>query len=377
MIRRFEIEGFKSIGNLALEPGRVTVLIGENGCGKSNILEAIAFAGAGAAGLLSHEFMEARNIRMPPVRFMRPAFAERAPGEMRMTVSVDDEEPTQFRFEVEDGVAPHWYAALSEERGDRHRMVLNEAMIDAFKRIAEQISSESFNRLLETIVVKRFDDLERFVVYAPEYSALRDFHRGGQILPVGIRGEGLFAHLKEIRDGEHAECLTEISRRLQLIDWFDGFEVPADLAAGERRLAIRDRYLDPTAYIDQRSANEGFLFLLFYYTLLISPYTPRFFAIDNIDASLNPRLCARLMRDLAALAKAGDKQVIVTTHNPAVLDGLDLRDDDQRLLVVSRTLDGPTRIRRVMVPEPVEGAPPINLSEAFIRGYLGGLPDNF
>lgn len=376
MIRRFEIEGFKSIGNLALEPGRVTVLIGENGCGKSNILEAIAFAGAGAAGLLNHEFMEARNIRLAPVRFMRPAFAECSPGEMRMTVSVDDEEPTQFRFQVADGVAPRWDVLLIE-RGARHRVVVKESLVERVKEELARASPEAFSLFIDAVVGKRFDDLERFVVYAPEYSALRDFHRGGQILPVGIRGEGLFAHLKEIRDGEHAECLTEISRRLQLIDWFDGFEVPADLAAGERRLAIRDRYLDPTTYIDQRSANEGFLFLLFYYTLLISPYTPRFFAIDNIDASLNPRLCARLMRDLAVLAKAGDKQVIVTTHNPAVLDGLDLGDDEQRLMVVSRTLDGPTRIRRVMAPEPVEGAPPINLSEAFIRGYLGGLPDNF
>lgn len=377
MIRRFEIEGFKSIGNLALEPGRVTVLIGENGCGKSNILEAIAFAGAGAAGLLNHEFMEARNIRLPPVRFMRPAFAEGSPGEMRMVVSVDDEAPTHFRFRVADGVVMGWHVWLTEERGARRRVVLKEAMIEELKEVLARTSPQALNSFIDSIVGKRFDDLERFVVYAPEYSALRDFHRGGQILPVGIRGEGLFAHLKEIRDGEHAECLTEISRRLQLIDWFDGFEVPTDLAAGERRLAIRDRYLDPTTYIDQRSANEGFLFLLFYYTLLISPYTPRFFAIDNIDASLNPRLCARLMRDLAVLAKAGDKQVIVTTHNPAVLDGLDLGDDEQRLMVVSRTLDGPTRIRRVMAPEPVEGAPPINLSEAFIRGYLGGLPDNF
>ena len=43
----------------------------------------------------------------------------------------------------------------------------------------------------------------------------------------------------------------------------------------------------------------------------------------------------------------------------------------------SRTLDGPTRIRRVLPPQPIAGAPPIHLSEAFIRGYLGGLPDNF
>jgi hypothetical protein len=60
-----------------------------------------------------------------------------------------------------------------------------------------------------------------------------------------------------------------------------------------------------------------------------------------------------------------------------VLDGLDLTDDEQRLVVVSRTQTGATRVRRVRAPEPIESAPSLSLSEAFLRGFLGGLPDNF
>jgi len=43
MLRRVTIKNFKSIKNLSFDLGRVNVLIGENGSGKSNILEAIAF----------------------------------------------------------------------------------------------------------------------------------------------------------------------------------------------------------------------------------------------------------------------------------------------------------------------------------------------
>jgi AAA15 family ATPase/GTPase len=46
MITQLIIENYKSIQNLTLDVGRVNVLIGENGCGKSNILEAITFAAA-------------------------------------------------------------------------------------------------------------------------------------------------------------------------------------------------------------------------------------------------------------------------------------------------------------------------------------------
>ena len=41
MIREIHVENFKSIEKLTLELGRINVFIGANGCGKSNLLEAI------------------------------------------------------------------------------------------------------------------------------------------------------------------------------------------------------------------------------------------------------------------------------------------------------------------------------------------------
>jgi predicted ATPase len=219
--------------------------------------------------------------------------------------------------------------------------------------------------------------LRDFLVYSPENSSLRTFQSEGQILPLGIKGEGLFAHLKALNTDANREWLEQIMQKLSLIEWFERFEIPEDLSPGERSIPIRDRYLAEGALFDQRSANEGFLFLLFYFTLFISPDTPEFFSIDNIDASLNPKLCSALLRELAALAVEHDKQAIVTTHNPAVLDGLDLHDDEQRLFVIDRSKDGYTKARRVHPPRPVDGEPPMKLSEAFLRGYIGGLPKNF
>jgi hypothetical protein len=215
-------------------------------------------------------------------------------------------------------------------------------------------------------------DLASFLIYAPEYHALRTFSDEGQILPLGVRGEGLFRHMVDL-SRRNPEVLHAISDHLRVLDWFDGFVIPNDLGPGEKRLAIRDRYLMADVLLDQRSANEGFLFLLFVYTLLLSPNTPRFFAIDNADTSLNPKLCAHLMADIVKLAKEQDKQVILTTHNPALLDGLDLQDDEQRLLVCERNLDGYTTVRRVRAPR----AGAVALSEAFLSGYLGGLPRSF
>ena len=54
MIQAVEIENFKSIAQLKIEFSRVNVLIGENGSGKSAILEALTFA----AGAQSNKIMD-------------------------------------------------------------------------------------------------------------------------------------------------------------------------------------------------------------------------------------------------------------------------------------------------------------------------------
>jgi predicted ATPase len=97
----------------------------------------------------------------------------------------------------------------------------------------------------------------------------------------------------------------------------------------------------------------------------------------NVLIGANGSGKSNLLEGIAFGCAAIRKQVIFTTHNPAVLDGLDLEDDEQRLIVTERGKDGATRARRVQAPKPLDGDPPVPLSEAFVRGYLGGLPKNF
>ena len=78
---------------------------------------------------------------------------------------------------------------------------------------------------------------------------------------------------------------------------------------------------------------------------------------------------------MVALAKKYNKQLIVTTHNPAILDGLDMNDEEQRLLVVSRNTDGYTRVRPIENEKMVKSEKP--LSELWTKGFIGGLPNNF
>lgn len=381
MLKEVKIENYKSIQKLKLELGRVTVLIGENGCGKSNILEAIALASAAADDKLDNEFLASRGIRVTEPQLMRSAFEkENSTKDIGIELSGNNAE---IKFVLQNNNQP--YSKWSKRENNYYKTSENPVDLEKAFRQRRQDSLLDYNIFLSNqnqyyvSTITNFKiPIQEFIIYSPENPALRTFEKEGQIQPLGINGEGLFKLLKVLNSDENQEQLNEIKKKLQLIDWFQDFEAPPNLSNIQNSLQIKDRYLDPDlAYFDQRSSNEGFLFLLFYFALFISDITPKFFAIDNIDASLNPRLCRRLMQELVELAKKHDKQVIFTTHNPAVLDGLDLDDDEQRLFVIYRNQLGHTKARRILKPEFLEGQEPVKLSEAFLRGYIGGLPKNF
>jgi len=407
MITHIEIENYKSLHKLSLEVGRFNVLIGENGCGKSNILEAITFAAAAEANKLDNEFLSSRGIRVTEPHFMRSAFKH---GELSDPIQVRIQDgtlqtPKSFFLTTDDKPYPKWTKLYDSREVDidfdseKFKSVLNE--IKVHLKGNNSLGDDEVNRILNNIRKKanigNLEELQNFVIYSPENTALRNFYKEGQIEPLGINGEGLlkllktlhkspsqkagkkgyFSFLSSKNDMRSLSKIDEIQATLQLFDWYENLEVPQDLSKSEDKVKITDRYLNDT--FDQRSTNEGFLFVLFYIALMVSDDTPKVFAIDNIDASLNPKLCTRLIRELTRLAKKYNKQVFVTTHNPAILDGIDLGDAEQRLLVVSRNKQGHTRCKRmtfVNKPKSSSGEP-LKLSEAFLRGYLGGLPKGF
>jgi predicted ATPase len=413
MIQKIKIENFKSLQSLTVELGRVNVFIGENGSGKSNILEAIAMGSAAAENKLGNEFLSTRGIRTTDPKAMRSGFVKEN-AERNIKIEFSDENDVSSEFDLLHGnlLDSSWKdlgrEKLVSKTIEQLKGVINgekditefqkefrllkensEEIVKVIQQFKLEVEIKELNNtqklfsyflagfLINDIVNNNYSTFKNFLIYAPENYFLRRFEDEGQILPLGIRGEGLFKLIAELQEN-NLEQFEKIKSHLELIDWFGGFEVPNNLKFTERRISIKDRFLDEgLGYFDQRSSNEGFLFLLFYFSLFISDYTPRFFAIDNIDNSLNPKLCAELVKILVKLAKEHNKQVILTTHNPAILDGLNLHDDEQRLFVVYRNAEGHTKTKRVLPKPTPEGSTPVKLSEQFLRGYIGGLPNNF
>ncbi|MDR0864072.1 MAG: ATP-binding protein [Candidatus Symbiothrix sp.] len=353
MIDKIKINNFKSIVDMTLDLGRVNVIIGANGCGKTNILEAITFASAASQDKLDNEFLLNRGIRVTEPQFMASAFED------------VEQEPYLMIKIYEDG----------ETRTDVNVMYLEDRYLWIntlpFAKGMVTLASE------EEIILPDVDKLPlaKFLTYSPSENVLRKNSFETTIFPIGRNGEGLLAYLKNLSTKEEGkEIFKEINEGLTMLDWFEGLNIPDNLMSNEYGLNIGDRFLKESLhYFDQRSTNEGFLFLLFYLTLFNSKQTPSFFAVDNIETSFNPKLCTKLIKYLVERAKKKEKQVILTTHSPYILDGLDLSDDEQRLFVARRDIDGHTRIERIPYREDRD----MLLSDLWMSGLIGGLPDNF
>lgn len=410
MIEHIQIENYKSIEDLPLGLGRVNVFIGENGAGKSNILEAIALAAAAEGDKLDNEFLASRGVRVSSAALMRSGFR---PGRSREPISITAKRKggPSVRYELLNDNKPYsaWESSATIQGGpvtaDEFSPMLQEIFAnvdddmrqDLISNLSEQITRQvalalaagkirrrkgenplkvqlSFNSAARPYAHEGMSQFQDFVIYSPENSSLRTFDREGQIEPLGINGEGLLRFLEVVSADSNKTTIDTIKDSLRLFGWFQDFEIKK--RRPDNRLTILDQFIENGASsFDQRSANEGFLFVAFYISLLSTKLTPKFFAIDNIDTALNPKLCQELVKRVVQLAKKNDKQLILTTHNPAILDGLDLNDDEQRLFVISRRPDGQTHARRFK--RKPSSSQPTRLSELFIRGALGGLPKSF
>lgn len=372
MIEKIHIQNFKSIYDLELEVGRVNLFIGENGSGKSNFLEALVFVSAAESNKLDNEFLVSRGLRVPESELMRSAFDKRD-RDKAIKIKIDFQEYFEnYTLSNVNSEYSNWSMKKDSLPENFKELTEEEQLIEAIKIVKNQ--NIKLNKFLEK---NKNISLLKFLIYSPENTALRVFEKEKQIQPLGINGEGLLKLLKVINNYEDKSYISTIIESLQLFNWFEDITIPTDISSQEDKVIIKDKYL--YREFTQRSANEGFLFILFYITLLVAKETPKAFAIDNIDASLNPKLCTKLMKILTELAHKYDKQIFLTTHNPAILDGIDLNDEEQKLFVVSRNKKGHTRMKEITVENKPKSSSdePLKLSEAFLRGYLGGLPKGF
>ncbi|HUT55450.1 MAG TPA: AAA family ATPase [bacterium] len=395
MIEKFYICGFKSIEDLEFEPGAVNVLVGANGSGKSNLLEAIGVLSAAARGRVDDEALLRRGVRPGVPALYKSSFS----GGLQ---------PKQITFEAQNSQAsyavslhnplkdplPAWkYKNESLQQGgkkivgrgprDVHKYSPTEGLAAA--RAAELAPKypAAYNFL---------NELQEFAIYCPDTLTLRGLVPDPQTrAPIGLVGGQLAIAVSDALTSKkkRSDWGRKVKRQaLALIDWAKSYgtapaasmPLSSSVASTQRVIRFEDRFMkSPRNVLSGYDASEGALYVLFHAVLAAHPLTPPIYAVDNADHALNPRLARELLKHICLWnAKSPHpRQIFLTTQNPLALDGLPLQDEMVRLFTVSRTEKGRTTIRRIILDKKLQqmARQGWTLSRLWVKGHLGGVPN--
>lgn len=385
IIQNIKISNFKSIYDLEIELGRFNVFIGANGSGKSNILEALAMIGASKGNDLDMTGLLNRGVRIAKASLtLNSFFGKQTRKNVSIEVGFSDSESTlrsSFQGSDKNDVFATWEDIEYEK---------DISFEDLVKLITKSVDDKTSKLKLEELLKNKRDNdlggykklLSEFLIYNLSTQTLRGLKTDSYKMPLGINGERLDLLLNNLSKNER----SKLDKCKIFFDWLENLEFDKDdklklqgykLGNSVSILYFSDKYmLRKNNILSAENANEGILHVLFYLALFISNKTPNFFAIDNIETALNPKLCRILIKELAMLSKERGKQAIITTHNPSILDGLNLNDDSQRLFEVYRTDEGMTKVRRIKFKKDFSDIP-MKLSEMWTKGLIGGIPNNF
>ncbi len=390
MLQKITIKNFKSIVNDTIELGRVNVFIGENGCGKSNILEAVGFASAALEKRVDNENLISKGVRVAKPSLVISNFKNKKQSS-KFSIHLSFEDKSVFEFDFTKKDKDDFYTEWEIEKNDVARANnLLASLVGLPQAAHETTKSGNYKRPFKTLAERLVEDfpswvVRKFIIYLLNTPALRGATHESKKEPLGIYGEGLDLLLASLDKDE----MSKLKSYKYLINWLDDFFIDVQNALkfkgyksnhSNSVLYFMDKHMPKSNSIfSLENANEGILHILFYLAVMISKRTPKFFAIDNIESCLNPHLCRHLMEEICKLAKSEDKQLLITTHNPAILDGLNLFDDEVRLFEVKRNDKGHTQTRRITLKPEVQNdmGERYKLSELWTRGFLGAIPNQF
>lgn len=403
MLTRLKVVGFKSLQNVVVELGEINVFIGANGSGKSNLLEALGVLSAAASGRVDDESLLRRGVRPGvPVLYKtsfrgtpaRPCISSAvqwsstnggASYRAALLNPIKDPRPA-WRYQAEELKNGHRKWGRSPASRTHHNP---EAGLAALQ-VVDLPESHPAACLLRT--------LQTYAIYTPTTATLRGLVPDPQQRePVGLSGgrlpeavaELVRAFSRRIR-GRPAEHYEAVRRGIfKLIDWTTNINlasvatVPLSPSVSSPRHVVQftDRFMaEGRNVLTGYDASEGALYVLFSACLAAHPGMPPLFAVDNFDHGMNPRLARGLMRCFIewSLGAPKPRQILLTTHNPLILDALDLTDDRVRLFAVDRSAQGRTTVKRIVVDTKLLGKAEEGwtLSRLWVNGEIGGVPND-
>ena len=388
-LEEVRIKNFKSLFDVCFEPGRLNVFIGANGSGKSSILEALGVLSAAMTDRINTNSLQRKGVRLSASSLYKSKFSSIRNESKTVDLSVKwSREQNNYEYSAyltvpSDDDSWKYFAESVTCNGEKAYGRSNASSAQLNNKVGYFTISEALSSKEYLEAGKYFAD---YAIFQPDTLTLRGTIPDPiQVNPIGLNGGRLaeaISDLLYVEDGFPMFGSMYMEDVLELIEWASDFKVSKPkktilnpgVPAARQIIEFKDKYLKDTASFTGYDASEGALYVLFMLSLAMHKKAPKMFAIDSFDHALNPRLAKKVTSLFSRAVIEQNKTVFMTTHNPLVLDGLDIENDNIRLFTTDRNKDGHVEIRRVRVSqELLESGQP--LSRLWVNGLLGGVPE--
>ena len=369
MLKELKLDHWKSFEQATLYIDPLTIIIGTNASGKSNTLDALLFLQRVASGVGIFQAING-DINLPPIRGGME-WVCRKPNKafsLELTLGSDSqsqdyhyeievlvngakaeifrEELTLLKYGPRGGVPkrqtlfntkeeeatnpgiPTYFSTGTQGRGKR--VDLNRSHI-----VLVQAESMTLRKEVQEAIKQVLSQLQQIFVFDPIPSHMRNYTPFSEKLQAdGSNIAGVLAALEDQRKTEVEAILTKYLKALPERDikrvWTEPvgkFQTDAMLyceEGWERPSSIRRRQ-KPSNVVDARGMSDGTLRYLAIVTAMLTRQPGSLLVIEEVDNGLHPSRAHVLVDMLRTLGKERSIDVIVTTHNPALLDAAGAR----------------------------------------------------
>jgi predicted ATPase len=335
-IREVHIRNYKSIEQAVVRLGDLTVLVGTNGSGKSNFVDAIVFVRDCVLDSVERAVVGRGGY---PRMFWRH-------GPSPDTVGV------RLIIDFPNGDVADYAIELAEE--DFSSLVVEErCVITHAEGGVDQYSVKNGAFVVEIPGVRPQIESGRLALYAasatPEYRPVYDFlaavgsyginpkavggfqvpDSGLKLLPDGANSASVLRHLRHSNQ-DRFERVSEILS--SVVPGVQGLE-PHELNDSLAVIWVHERGLTPRSLVPflASSMSEGTLRVLGFLLAVYQPTTPSALVVEEPEANIHPAAAEVVTSVLVDASRRS--QVLITTHSAEMLDHDELSDDVFRVVV--------------------------------------------